>query len=128
MVQLQRGREPSMYTDQSEDGSVRIPAMVVREAAARDCVVLAQDCLHSARVHLTQAPAQRSRAEDQVFALKSVQVSDLMNNEDFWWYYISIMEAGKNNFADAVVSYRNSYLLAGKTFRQSPPVDADGGA
>jgi len=119
MVQLQRGREPSMYTDQSEDGSISIPTRIVRERAASDCVRLSKHCLASARNHLSESrPVQRSRAEDQVFALKSTQVSDLMNAEDFWWYYISRMEVGQMSYADAIMQYRQDYALAGKSFRQ----------
>lgn len=119
MVQLQRGREPSMYTDQTEDGSIRVPAVVVRERAAIDCVRLARHCLASARNHLAETrPVQRSKAEDQVFALKSSQVSELMNTSDFWWYYISRMEAGQMDYAQAVLQYRQAYAVTGRLFKQ----------
>lgn len=125
MIQLQRGREPSMYTDQSEDGSISVPSIVVRERAAFDCVRLSKHCLASAQNHLSStSPAQRTRADDQLFALKSSHVSELMNKEDFWWYYISRMEAGKMGYAEAVMQYRQDYALPGKLFKLATPESA----
>jgi AbiV family abortive infection protein len=118
MVELQRGREPSMYTDQAEDGSIHVPTKVVSTRASRDCVRLASACLTSARHHLeTTVPAKTSRTEDQLFTLKSTQLTELMNTEDFWWYYIACMEAGDADYATAVVKYRNEYLRLGKAFK-----------
>jgi AbiV family abortive infection protein len=125
IVQLQRGREPSMYTDQAEDGSISVPGMVVRERSAFDCVRLSKHCLASARSHLSStSPAQRTRADDQLFALRTSQVSELMNKEDFWWYYISRMEAGQMGYAEAVIQYRQNYALPGKLFKHAAPEGA----
>lgn len=118
IVQLQRGREPSMYTDQSRDGTIKTPSKMVNERAALDCVRLSQHCLASGRNHLaTTKPIQRTRVEDQVFALKSSDYLALANKEDFWWYYISKLESGQLSYAEAVAQYRQDYSLRGKEFR-----------
>ena len=118
MLGLQCGREPSMYTDQSEDGSIQVPSEVVSERAAKDCVRLASACLASAKHHLSNTkPAAATRAQDQLFTLKTAQLTELMNTEDFWWYYISRMEAGDTDYAAAVIKYRAEYQRTGRTFK-----------
>ncbi len=118
MLGLQHGREPSMYTDQAEDGSIQVPSKVVSERAANDCVRLASACLTSAKYYiLNTEPASATRAQDQLFTLKAAQLAQLMNTEDFWWYYISRMEAGDTDYAAAVIKYRIEYQRTGRTFK-----------
>ncbi len=119
MIHLKRGREPSMYTDiRYESVKVQIPAAVVRDAAAKDCVRLASDCLTHARKHIAEKkPEVRSQAEDQLFAMKSGQFQKVANTEGFWWYYISQLEAGKRDFAAAVVAFQRDFALKGKIFK-----------
>ena len=120
MVHLKHGREPSMYTDiLYQESKVQVPTAVVRNVAARDCVQLARDCLADARKHIAEnKPETRSRAEDQLFAMKSGQLQDLMNTEGFWWYYIAQLEAGEQDFAAAVVAYKRDFVSKGKTFHR----------
>lgn len=119
MIHLKRGREPSMYTDiRYESSKVQAPAAMVRDVAAKDCVRLAGDCLTHARKHIAEKkPETRSRAEDQLFAMKSGQFQKIANTEGFWWYYISQLKSGKRDFAAAVVEYQREFVLKGKTFK-----------
>lgn len=119
MIHLHRGREPSMYTDiRSDTNTVQVPANVVRVEAARDCIRLATDCLAHARRHIVEtSPLQRTRAEDQLFAMKSTEYQKIANTEDFWWYYIAQLESGQKDFAEAVVQYRSEFFLKGKQFK-----------
>ena len=119
MIALRNGREPAMYSDiRSDNHKSQLPSHVVREAAAKDCVRLAQDCLASARHHLkTRAPTQYSRDQDRLFALPRPQYLRVMNNPDFWWYFVSEMEAGRKDFAAAIISYREDYELKKVTFQ-----------
>jgi hypothetical protein len=54
--------------------------------------------------------------------MKAGQVQKIANTEDFWWYYIAQMEAGKKDFAEAVVSYQATYGKSGTLFRESNKV------
>jgi len=119
IIHLQRGREPSMYTDiDSNTGKIRVPADIIREAAARDCIRLSADTLARAQEHLKETnPAIRTRAEDDIYALKSSQFEKLLNTEDFWWYFTAQMESGNEDFAEAVVKYRNQFFLKGQLFK-----------
>jgi hypothetical protein len=118
MIHLKRGREPSMYTDiRYEESKVQVPSSMVRDVVAKDCVRLARDCLAHARKHIAEKkPETRSRAEDQLFAMKSGQFQKMANTEGFWWYYIAQVESGKRDFAAAAVAYQREYFSKGKTF------------
>lgn len=120
MIHLKCGREPSMYTDiRYEESKVQVPAAMVRDVAARDCIRLARDCLAHARKHIAEKkPETRSRAEDQLFAMKSGQFQKMANTEGFWWYYIAQLESGKQDFAAAAVAYQRDFVSKGKTFKR----------
>lgn len=119
MVHVQLGREPSMYSDlRTDPDRVQTPRDVVRERAARDCVRLAQDCLaYSHRHVIEKAPARFTTAQDRLFTMKSAKLQALMDTEDFWWYYISQMEAGQQDLAEAVLGYERDHIKTGTQFR-----------
>lgn len=118
ILALQRGREPSMYTDLNSDLSIHIPSAAVREKTSGDCVRLAKDCLLSATRHIASSPPpKRSVAEDRLFALKPSVCSAIMSTEDFWWYYIARMESGSVDFAESILIYRSEFLLKNISFK-----------
>lgn len=119
MIALKNGREPSMYTDFDYSmGTLKLPSAVVSRRNAEDCIKIATNCLVHTLEHVkSNSPAKRSRAEDELFGIKDRKLTALLNQEDFWWYYISCLEAGSFDWAAAVADYRNNYELKGKTFR-----------
>jgi AbiV family abortive infection protein len=119
IVQLQRGREPSMYTEIRQDNSVYRPNDSVSETNATDCIRLADRCLRSIENHIQSVPTRTTtNVEDRLFSLRSGEMSKIMNRSDFWWYYIARMETGQKDLASAVISYRHDYLLAGREFER----------
>lgn len=118
MADLKHGREPSMYTDiRTDTMTIQIPSAVTREKAALDCIRLATDCLSHTEVHISEkTPEQRTRAQDQMFALKTGQLQKILSTEDFVWYFIAQLDAGKNDMADAVISYQDNYAKVGILF------------
>lgn len=118
IIALTHGREPSMYTDiRADTGEVQRPSVVVREVAARDSVRLAIQCIEHARSRIANdEPGLKTRAEDQLFAMKAAQYREIANTEDFWWYYISELEAGRQDWALAVVTYRTEFVLRNRKF------------
>ena len=122
MIDLQHGREPSMYTEiRGNTATVQSPTQVVREIAARDCVRLASQCLAYARKHVSETtPRQWTRQEDELFAMKSTEYQKIMNTENFWWYYIAQAESGQKDFSQSVVRYRKEFLLSDKQFQLGP--------
>ena len=42
----------------------------------------------------------------------------MLSTEDFWWYFISRMEAGHKDLAEAVLGYERDYIKRGQTFRE----------
>lgn len=108
-----------MYTDIRFDSSkVQAPAAIVRKTAAHDCIRLATGCPAHAQKHIAEKnPEPRTRAQDQLFAMKSGQFQKIANTEDFWWYYIAQLESGNQDLAEAVIQYQTEYLMKGRQFK-----------
>lgn len=125
IIALTHGREPSMYTDiDPVTGQIQRPSNVIRDVAAKDSVRLAAKCLGYAKVHIDKdAPTSRTQAEDQLFSMKSAHLQQILNTEDFWWFYIAEMQSGKVDFAASVGAYRRDYALKDRRFR-APRDDA----
>lgn len=119
IIHLTRGREPSMYSDlRTNPDRVQTPREIVRAEAARDCVRLASASLDYARRHLSEKePAEITSVQDKLFTMKSGKFREMMSTEDFWWYLISRMEAGQQDFADAVIEYERDHIKTGTPFR-----------
>lgn len=119
ILQLKRGREPSMYSDlRTEPDRAQTPREIVRADAARDCVRLAENCLTHARRHMREkTPLNFTSAQDKLFTMKSAKFQKMLNTEDFWWYFISRMEAGRQDLAEAVLGYERDHINTGISFR-----------
>lgn len=126
MINLKRGREPSMYTDiHHESSKVKVPGAMVRDVAAKDCIRLAGNCLRHAQKHVAEkTPETRTPAQDQLFVMKSGQLEMIANTEDFWWYYIAQLQSGNQDFAEAVIEYQKEYVTKGKQFKAAKGVSA----
>lgn len=125
MVDIQFGREASMYTDiQAEKAIVTTPQKQIREKAASDCVRLARKVLSYARAYAEQAELQAtSRVQDSFFALKPNVFQKMASTADFWWYYIARMEQGNLALESAAVEYNANYLSKHKLFRPEGSTD-----
>lgn len=119
ILHLKRGREPSMYSElRADPDRAQTPTEVVRPKAAQDCVTLARNCLAHSRHHVSSTiPATFTSVDDRLFTMKFVKFQAMLNTEDFWWYYISQMEAGQQSFAEAVLGYERDHITVGIPFR-----------
>jgi AbiV family abortive infection protein len=119
MINLKRGREPSMYSElRSEPDRAQRPRDIVREEAARDCVRLAGDCLAHAGPHIRdKQPQQISRAMDALFTMKDNYVKKILSTPDFWWYYIARREAGNLGWSEAIIGYDKEHVERGTLFK-----------
>lgn len=122
IIHIKRGREPSMYSDlRTAPDRVQTPGAIVHESAARDCVRLAEDCLAYAHRHvIAKTPAEFTTAQDRLFTMKTAAFQEMLNREDFWWYYISRMEAGQQDIAEAVLRYEREHIKTGTPFCTGP--------
>jgi len=116
---VKHGREPSMYSDlRTDPDRVQTPREIVRATAARDCIRLAKNCLAHAQCPVGEKiPAKFSAAQDRLFTMKPAKIQEMLNMEDFWWYYISIREAGQQDIAEAVLGYERDHIKTGTQFR-----------
>jgi AbiV family abortive infection protein len=112
MVHLKLGREPSMYTDVSEDEvTVQSPENIIRPIAAKDCVRLACDFHKYSSWHITNnKPIRTTRTQDELFAIKSATFNQMLNNIDFWEFYTDSLKNGLNKFEDTVMTYYNQFF------------------
>ncbi len=119
MFHLKHGREPSMYSDlRTDPDRVQTPREVVRANAARDCVSLAENCLAHAHRHISEkTPSKFTSAQDRLFTMKPAQFQNMLSVEDFWWYYISRMEAGQQDIAETVLGYERDQIKTDTPFR-----------
>lgn len=119
IIDLQRGREPSMYTElRTNPDRVQTPSEIVRASAASDCVRLAENCLAHARQHVREkAPAEFTPAHDRLFTMKPAKYRELLNTEDFWRYFLARMEAGQHDIAEAVLGYEQEHAKTRTQFR-----------
>jgi AbiV family abortive infection protein len=118
IVHVKHGREPSMYSDlRTAPDRVQTPREVVGASAARDCVRLAEDCLAYAHRHVIEkTPVTFTTAQDRLYTMKSAKFQEMLKTEDFWWYYISRMEAGQHDIAEAVLGYERDHIKTGTPF------------
>jgi AbiV family abortive infection protein len=120
ITELKRGREPSMYSDLSEHlDRPQLPRDVVGESAAHGCVRLARDTLAVAVEHVkTKEPFHISIADEQFYTMKTKLFRGILENKDFWWYFIARKEAGHESFVQAVLAYEKEHGRTGKPFRE----------
>jgi AbiV family abortive infection protein len=113
---LKRGREPSMYSDiHTDPDRAETPREIVRPEAARDCVRLAENCVAHARRHLAEkAPPEFTPAQDRLFTMKSAKFQEMLNQQDFWEHYLSRLDEGNHDIADAVKEYQHQVAKAAK--------------
>lgn len=118
MSGLRRGREPSMYTELLEDGSVQFPSVIIRPIAATDSIRLARHCLARAEQYLsTSIPIVRSQSDNFVYTMKKTVHAAIFDRSDFWWYHIDRMKAGQPDMSDSIYSYHNDYYIKGLTYQ-----------
>lgn len=102
---LRRGREPSMYTEILQDGTVRSPCDLVRPVAARDSVRLAKHCLHRANSHLGGEPPASSVANDFLYILSASKVQQIMAVPEFSKFYLKRIKSGDIDLEEAIYAF-----------------------
>ncbi len=119
ILHLTHGCELSMYSDlRTDPDRAQTPREVVRDVAARDCVMLAEACFVKGRRHISEkTPSDVTSAQDRLFTMKSKYFQEMLNTEDFWWYYVERAEAGQPDIAEAVIGYEQNHMKTGVPFR-----------
>ncbi len=125
-IDLKHGREPTMYTDlRTDPDRVQLPREVIRASAAEDSVRLAEMCLANARRHVREEEATKfTAAHDRLFTMKSRKFREMLNMEDFWWYYLSRIENDQQDIAEAVLGYERDFVAADKKFKTIEPTSS----
>ena len=126
-LDVQQGREPSMYVDINPQSLlVVIPRVVVRSTAASNCVALARAVLERAKPYVESAAAQTyTRQQDAFFSMNTAVFNKMAHTADFWEYYLSRIAAGDKAVENAVIDYHLRYFTKSLLFKPSPPADGD---
>ena len=115
---LERGREPSMYIDMKEDGSVSVPATVVRPTASQDCIAVATNCLHHMNHFVaTTEPMIATSFDDKFMCIRFSKFSEIFRTKDFGLYLLAKIEKEQSQFnlIEALVTYHDVYFSRGIT-------------
>ena len=104
------------HSDLAMSGSTRRSRQIVRQDAARNCVVLAKNRLADALSRIA-VPEFVARFHDRLFAMDARQFQRILATDDFWWYYIARLRPGKQDWAEAVLDYDLHYWAGGTLFR-----------
>lgn len=103
---IRRGREPSMYTEILNDGSVRAPSDIVRPVAAKDAVRLAGHCLARAQPHIpNNQPPRASVANDFFYVQSAAKLQEIMGHEQFSGFYLGRIKNGSPDLEEAIYAF-----------------------
>ena len=120
MIQLQQGREPSMYSELRAGERAYRPTDSVTEKNFVDCVRLAQRCRESIGHYVRNTdPPIFTASDNRLFAAKKSLADRVMNRSDFWWYWIDQQKLGERDFSKALLAYETQFSSVGKTFKAS---------
>lgn len=112
MIQLKHGREKSMYSDIKPNGvSLSIPQDVVRPISARDAVRLAENCHYYMKLCFQKDdPIKKTSYQDKMFCIKSETLKKILNQEDFWEFYIDkLKNKPKLSWDEATTIYHDNF-------------------
>ena len=117
-VDLKHGREKAMYVDIRENGTVTLPRNIIRPIAAFNCVRLAKDSFDATIKYISSNPPDNfSSFHDKMLCINSNKLKKLMNNVDFWKYYIDMLKNNSSaDFVKAIVKYHDEFYCKGTTF------------
>lgn len=118
-VQIQRGREKSMYVDINEKHEITSPPEIIKPKAALDAVRLAKDCLETTGEHILEnKPHKFTASEDKFLCLNKNKMFNMINTQDFWNFCIDHLEKkGTNDIAEIFAKYHDEYYCKRKNFK-----------
>ena len=118
IVDLKYGREKSMYVDVIEDtNKISSPDNQIRPKAANDSIEIAINCLHHTEKYIkSNIPTTKTSFQDKFFCINQNTLTKMMNNRDFWEFYLSELGSGKMTLEKAAVTYHDNYYKKVKYF------------
>jgi AbiV family abortive infection protein len=120
-LDLQRGREHALYSNISNDCSISLPKSIVRPKAAIDCVRLANDCLEvTSKYVANHKPEVFSSFYDKIISIRSEKLYKMINNKDFWGFYINSLseDSANSDFVVVIMKYHDEYYCKNKKFQK----------
>lgn len=110
MIKGQIPRNDAIHTELDGKGpqgpQINTPNYRVTYSDAQHWLALAKEIYAHGEAYVLFAPTKiRTKAEDEVFAMKSAALAAVTSSPDFWEYYISCMKTGNATFEAAVADY-----------------------
>ncbi|MDY0745944.1 AbiV family abortive infection protein [Paucibacter sp. R3-3] len=127
IVALQRGREPSMYSDIRFDGSgIHQPSEVVKPEVAGNCVRLSVEIWKQTAAFLAETPPSTySRTHNALFEIRPDKLTAMTNTADFAAFLLFHLEAGQTDTAKIWVTHYRDYFQKGVQFQQTEATRAE---
>ena len=119
-LNIEVGREKSMYVDINEKHEITTPSEIVRPTAAFDAVRLAKDCLETTSEYiLSNKPEQFTASQDKLLCMKTNKMVDMVKTRDFWGFCIDQLEKRKSDdMIEIFVKYHDEYYCKKKSFKK----------
>lgn len=118
-MDLEAGREKSMYVDINEKHEVTEPSKLVRPVAAFNAVRLAKDCLEATGNYIKEnKPEKFTASQDKFMALNKRRLYKISNTKDFWEFCIHQLQKKNFDIADIFSKYHDEYYCKDKLFER----------
>ena len=119
-INLEIGREKSMYVDVNDKNEITIPSQMTRPEAADDAVRLAKECLEcTSEILVKNKPVKTSAAQDKHLTLNKHKLIKMYANANFRDYYFAQIEKNaKKDFSEIAVKYHDEFYCKDKLFKK----------
>jgi AbiV family abortive infection protein len=119
-LDLEAGRERSMYVDINDKHEVTEPSKLVRPVAAFNAVRLAQDCHESTANYINEnKPEKVTASQDKFMTLNKRRLFKMANTKDFWEFYIHQPQKKNFDIGDIFTKYHDEYYCKQKLFEHA---------
>lgn len=117
VVDLETGREKSMYVDINEKHEIIEPSKLVRPVAVLNAVLLAKNCLEATGNFIKEnKPVKFTSSQDKFMTLNKRRLFEMLNTKDFGAFCIHQFQKKNFDITDIFTKYHDEYHCKNKLF------------
>jgi AbiV family abortive infection protein len=115
LVDLENGREKSMYVDINDVGEVTIPSEIVKPKVAANALELAKLCFRTTGEFIQKnEPKKLTDIQDKLICIKTQKLVEILSDSDFLEF---VRSRNWEDFRETCVKYNAEYTSKGKKFK-----------